>query len=63
MVKIKYSLVQDDSCHWYIIPSDKKQHWFNEWMFSEEYNDGITPDYVHSYVDGDPSRIEFFLND
>lgn len=32
---MEYILVQDDSCHWYIIPLEEKER-FYEWAYSED---------------------------
>lgn len=52
-----YILIQDQDCHWYVIPKMEKEHW-NEWLESEEYNDGIVPDYA-TEVNGCPSQVVF----
>jgi hypothetical protein len=51
-----YILVQDDSCHWYVIPSDREDDWNK---FIEKEDDlGEIPDYAQS-VGGSPSLIKF----
>ncbi len=30
MTEARFCFVQDDDCHWYIIPSDKRDEW-REW--------------------------------
>ena len=47
----KYILCQDDDCHWYLIPADKKEEW-NEWL--DIYS---LPKYAQK-VDG-PHRLTF----
>lgn len=50
-------LIQDDDSHWYVIPASKKHEWFS-WCESDEYMDGITPDYAKK-VGGGASQVEF----
>jgi hypothetical protein len=45
-VKGPFTIVDNDSCDPYIIPVDKLDHWYNEWMFSEAYDNGEIPGYA-----------------
>jgi hypothetical protein len=51
----KYILCQDDDCHWYLIPADKKEEW-NEWLDVVQEGDSL-PKYAQA-VDG-PHRLTF----
>lgn len=55
-MKKTFCLTQDDDCHWYVIPSDKIDEW-NNWIGSEDYENGIVPEYAKS-VDG-ASNVHF----
>lgn len=48
-------LVQDDSCHWYVIPEHKRNHWC-DWVDDEENDD--LPGYALE-VGGSPSLVKF----
>ncbi len=48
------SLVQDQDCHWYLIPSEKRDDW-NEFCESDDYGYIDTPDYAKE-IDG-PHRL------
>lgn len=50
-----FILVQDDSCHWYIIPAKEAINW-DEWVDNEE--DWDVPGYAVA-VGGSPSRVMF----
>lgn len=50
-----FCLVQDDDCHWYIIPVDKAAEFYN-WCDDEDNWD--TPDYA-TEVGGNPQRVVF----
>lgn len=56
MNNIKYILVTDCDCHWYIIPFDKELSWDN-WC-KANVNDGEYPDYA-TEVGGNPSLVTF----
>jgi hypothetical protein len=56
-MKKKYTLIQDDSSHWYVIPQDKKEDWL-KWLESEESENGIIPNYADS-VGGCLSLVTF----
>lgn len=49
--KVEYTLVGNDSGDEYVIPLDKLEHWYDEWMHSEDYELGNTPNYA-VYVGG-----------
>lgn len=49
-----YVLIQDDDCHWYVIPSDKVDDW-DVWLESLDWN---IPDYAVP-VDGSQVRVTF----
>lgn len=57
----RYSLVQDDSCHWYLIPARDREK-FDAWV---EYwsNDGkgeyLGPDFEENRLSGSPSNVTF----
>ena len=53
----EFILVQDDSCHWYIIPFDKRDNWL-EWLESDEIELGCVPSYAVS-IGGSPSLVKF----
>lgn len=38
---MKYRFIQDDDCHWYLIPADKHRE-FIEWAYGDG-GDGFTP--------------------
>jgi hypothetical protein len=42
--------VQDDDCHWYIIPAEKRKE-FSAWIGSSEYEMGRPPEWA-KMVDG-----------
>lgn len=48
-------LVQDESCHWYIIPEEKQGEW-STWAENED--DWDVPNYAFS-VGGGPERCKF----
>ncbi len=52
-----YMLVQDDSSHWYIIETNKKDDW-NKFLKSKEAELGTVPDYADE-VGGSPSLVKF----
>ena len=47
-------LVQDDSCHWYVIPADK----VGEWEAWDKFEDGVVPAWAEA-VGGAPLRVRF----
>lgn len=49
-----FCLVQDDDCHWYVIPTSKKKDW-EAWL--EE--SGWTRPHWADAVGGSPSLVEF----
>lgn len=54
---MEYILIQDDDCHWYVIPADKEKD-FCKWAVSDEAQDGIVPKYAKQ-VGGSPSLVKF----
>lgn len=53
----EYILVEDDSCHWYVIPSDRESDWY-AWEETEDAELGELPDYAVK-VRGSPSLVVF----
>lgn len=47
-------LVQDDDCHWYIIPFEKTEEWY-KFLESDDAELGVEPEWAKR-VDG-PHRI------
>ncbi len=45
----EFIIVSDDSCHEYIIPLEKYKHWYTVWWGSEDFENGIEPDYAIGY--------------
>ncbi len=43
---MKYTIVNDDDGHSYLIPADQVSHWYDVWYHSEDYEDGIVPEYA-----------------
>lgn len=41
----EFILVQDDSCHWYIIPENREGDW-DDWLESDEIELGCVPGYA-----------------
>ena len=58
---MEYILIQDDDCHWYVIPADKQSE-FNKWAELDPDDDTgkswVVPDYAKR-VDGYPSLVKF----
>lgn len=56
---IEFLLIQDDSCHWYIIPA-RREHDFRKWLdLDEEDEDSwIVPKYAQE-LGGRPSLVKF----
>lgn len=54
---MRYTLVQDESCHWYLIPADKKKE-FYAWFETEDYENGIEPDWANHFGSG-PEQVTF----
>jgi len=52
-----YILIQDNDCHWYVIPVDKKNEWF-KWEESDDYELGVIPDWAKE-VNGSPTLVKF----
>lgn len=55
---MNYILINDDDGNWYVIPEDKQDTW-NDWMNSEDYDDGMEIPKYASKVDGCPSTVKF----
>jgi hypothetical protein len=50
--RTKYILGQDNSCHWYLLPADKKEEW-EEWLdISEEDERSWTLPEFAKFIDG-----------
>lgn len=56
-MELEFFLIQDNDCHWYIVPLARREDWY-DWVDSEDADLGIVPEWV-SLVDGSPSRIMF----
>lgn len=56
---MEYILIQDDDCHWYVIPEDKQED-FNYWLElpEDDKNCWVKPDYAER-VGGSPSLVKF----
>lgn len=67
---MKYVLVTDDSSHWYVIPADKQDEWWDWVEYSMKFwdqqlylenpdiEDPTLPDWAEE-VGGAPSLVEF----
>ncbi len=55
-----YFFSQDSDCHWYMIPSEKRQRWndLNQ-EETEENNDAINDEFGEYRTGGDITGIEF----
>jgi hypothetical protein len=53
----EYILIQDNDCHWYVIPYLKMAEW-SEWVSASEDDHWIIPDWA-VLVNGNPSLILF----
>lgn len=55
----KYFLSQDNSCHWYVIPDDKRQEW-EDWCNLDEDDEASwnVPEFAIE-VGGSPFRVTF----
>lgn len=54
---MRYLLVQDDDCHWYIIPADKRDAFF-AWLEGQDASDGYAPDWANRFGGG-PESVTF----
>ncbi len=54
---MRYVLVEDDDCHWYIIPKDRIKEWY-EWFHTEDYELGNCPNWAYS-IGGSYTQVEF----
>jgi len=54
MSKERFRLVQDDDCHWYVIPANRLEEW-NEFLMDA----GDVPDFADP-VGGAPFLVSFF---
>lgn len=52
-----FMLVQDDSSHWYVIPTATLAHW-TAWLDSDSAQLGDVPDYAEQ-VGGSPALVQF----
>ncbi len=53
--EIRFILVQDDDCHWYVIPQGMRRDW-DDWCLIVEGDE--TPTYA-TRVGGSPSLVSF----
>ncbi len=42
---MEYILVQDDDCHWYVIPANKENQWSN-WLKGADADNWDLPDFA-----------------
>lgn len=54
---MEHILIQDEDCHWYVIPSDKRDA-FDTWLDSEDAEAGIAPVWAEE-VGGSPTLVKF----
>ena len=56
---MRFFLSQDGSCHWYLVPVDKRKEW-EAWTAIDEDDERAwtPPDYAEA-IGGSPSRVEF----
>lgn len=56
---MRYFFAQDQSCHWYIVPEDKKQEW-SEWLQYDEEDERSwdAPEFARM-VDSGPYNYTF----
>lgn len=52
-----WCLIQDEDCHWYIIPYDMQEQW-DKWLQSDDYELGNIPVWAIS-LNGGPSQVTF----
>lgn len=56
---MKYRFMQDDDCHWYLIPADKHQE-FGDWVYGDEGVVAGTPQPEWAeMLSGSPSEYNF----
>lgn len=62
-VKARFRLVQDDSCHWYAIPADKREE-FDLWVKSFDDDNYVEDDKPKPYtgVDFDEYRLNMHVS-
>lgn len=51
---MRYTLVQDNDCHWYLIPADKQEE-FYAWLETESWEE---PDWANHFGGG-PLSVTF----
>lgn len=58
-----YFLSQDNDCHYYLVPADKREAW-NAWreLDGVDERSWMVPEYAIR-VNGSPAQIEFLLTD
>ena len=56
--EIKYCLIQDNDCHWYVVPVDKKEEAYAYFEKCENYEPAEFPDFLVE-VGGSPSMVRF----
>ena len=56
---VRYFLSQDNDCHWFIIPADKRDEW-NAWceIESDDEQAWEPPDFAYP-INGHPSGVTF----
>lgn len=59
MDNTRYRLVQDNDCHWYLIPADKGEEW-DEWcdIPDDDERSWDAPDFAQG-LNGSPSAVTF----
>jgi hypothetical protein len=56
---MEYILVQDNDCHWFVIPAKKERLW-SEWVAVDSEDErSWTPPGFAVEVGGSPSRVKF----
>jgi hypothetical protein len=52
-----YCLVQDNDAHWYVIPVQNREEWY-DWLEQDPYEASEQPEWAVS-VGGSPNLVEF----
>jgi hypothetical protein len=53
----RYFLAQDGSCHWFLVPEDKRCEW-EAWANLPEEEQQCAPEFA-KWLEGDPSLVTF----
>lgn len=53
-----FCLVQDNDCHWYVIPADRREA-FDDWVRCQELGKPMETDLEPTPVNGSPCRVKF----